>query len=110
MMLDAHLSLEAQGLLWMEAMNAATSLVNIAATSTRDVCAYESYYGKKSIVYENLQPFGQIGYVTKQAKLYKKFAEKSTKCICLSNAKDHAVDVYQVYNTETKSTQFSRDI
>ena len=58
MMLDAHFSLEAQGLFWTEAMNAATSLVNIMATSTRDVCAYESYYGKKPVVYDNLQPFG----------------------------------------------------
>ena len=80
------------------------------ATSTRDVCVYESYYSKKPIVYDNLQPFGQIGYVTKWAKLRKKFADKSTKCICLGNAKDHAADVYRVYNMVTKSTQFSRDI
>ena len=40
----------------------------------------------------------------------KKFTDKSTKCICLDNAKDHAADVYRVYNTVTKSTQFSRDI
>ena len=34
MMLDAHFSKEAQGLLWMEAMNATTSLANVTATST----------------------------------------------------------------------------
>ena len=38
------------------------------------------------------------------------FTDKCTKCICLGNAKDHAADVYRVYNTVTKSTQFSRDI
>jgi len=61
-------------------------------------------------VYDKLQPFGRIGYVTKRVKLQKKFTDKSTKCICLGNAKDHVVDVYRVYNMVTKSTQFSRDI
>ena len=69
MMLDTNFSLEVQGVLWMEAMNAAMSLANIMATSTCDVCAYESYYIKKPIVYKNLQPFRRISYVTKQAKL-----------------------------------------
>ena len=70
-MLDARFSLEAQGLLWTEAMNAAMSLANITATSTRDVCAYESYYGKKSVVCDNLQPFGRIGYVTQAGEAAK---------------------------------------
>ena len=69
MMLDAAFSLAAQGLLRMEAMNAAMSLANIMATSTHDVCVYESYYNKKPIVYKNLQPFRRISYVIKQAKL-----------------------------------------
>ena len=70
------------------------------------MCAYESYYGKKPVVYENLQPFGRIGYVTKRTKLRKKFTDMSIKCICLGNAKDHAADVYRVYNMVKKSTQF----
>ena len=43
MMLEACFSLETQGLLWTEAMNATTSLANITATSTypRRVCIRE---------------------------------------------------------------------
>ena len=98
MMLDANFSLEAQGLLWCEAMDAATGLANIAATTSKDICAYEGFYGVKPLVYENLKPFGRVGYVTKRTKIRKKFTEKSTKCICLGNAKNHAADVYRVYD------------
>ena len=110
MMLDANFSLEAQGLLWCEAMDAATGLANETATTSKDICAYRGFYSVKPLIYDNLQPFRRVGYVTKRTKIRKKFTEKSTKCICLSNAKNHAADVYRVYNTETKSTKCSRDI
>ena len=98
MMLDANFSLEAQGLLWCEAMDATTGLANIKATTSKDICAYEGFYGVKPLIYYNLQPFGRVGYVTKCTKIHEKFTEKSTKCICLGNAKNHAADIYRVYD------------
>ena len=74
----------------------------------RRVCVRELLRHEAGIIRQPT-PFGRIFYVTKRAKLWKKFIDKSTKCICLSNAKDHAADVYRVYNTVTNSTQFSRD-
>jgi hypothetical protein len=91
-------------------MDASTSLANIMASSTHETTAYEMLHNKKPTVYANLQPFGRIGYVTKRNKIKKKISEKSVKCICLGHAKNHATDVYRMNNTETKSTQFSRDI
>ena len=91
-------------------MDAATGLANITATTSKDICPYEGFKGVKPQIYENLQPFGRVGYVTKRTEIRKKFTEKSTKCMCLGNAKNHAADVYRMYDTETKSTKFSRDI
>ena len=68
------------------------------------------FQGREPQIYEHLQPFGRVGYVTKHTKIRKKFTKKSTKCICLGNAKNHVADVYRVYDTVTKSTKFSRDI
>jgi hypothetical protein len=58
MMLDARFNLDAKGLLWCEAMDAATTLCNIIVNSTSTVSAYEKYYGTVPKVYEHLQPFG----------------------------------------------------
>ena len=71
MMIDACLKKAAQGQLWSEAMDAATSLANITASSKHDKTAYEMFYNKKPTVYANLQPFGPIGYVTKRNKIKK---------------------------------------
>ena len=77
MMIDARLTKAAQGQLWSEAMDAATSLANITASSTHETTAYKMFYNKKPTVYADLQPFGRIGYVTKRNKIENKFfAEK----------------------------------
>ena len=102
MMLDVNFSKEAQGLLWCEAMDAATGLANITAMTSKDICTHEGFYGVKPLIYNNLQPFGRVRYITKHTKIPKKFTEKSTKCICLSNAMNHVADVYRAYDTETK--------
>jgi hypothetical protein len=91
-------------------MDEATSLANITVSSTHDTMAYKMFHNLKPTVYANLQPFGRIGYVTKRNKIKRKFSEKSVKCICLGHAENHAEDVYRTYNTETNSTQFSRNI
>ena len=83
MMLDANFSLKAQGLLWCEAMDAAIGLANIMAMTSKDICAYEGFKGVKPPIYEYVQPFGRVGYVTKCTKIRKKFTEKSTTFICL---------------------------
>jgi hypothetical protein len=109
-MLDARLTQGAQNKLWAEAVSTCTETGNVVVTSGSDVSADEKWYGKAPTVYETLQPWGRIGYVTKQTTFKKKFSEKSYKCICVGHAKDHAKDVYRMYNLETQKIVFSRDI
>ena len=111
MMIAAGINLEGRQKLWAEAINAATDVANILSTSVNDTSAFELLTGfKPDQVYKYLQPFGRVGYVTDRTKIKGKLTERSTKCMYVGHAKNHAGDVYRMYNPETNSTLFSRDV
>ncbi|WP_317202153.1 Ty1/Copia family ribonuclease HI, partial [Janthinobacterium sp.] len=110
MMIDAKLSDETRSLLWAEAVNYATDIANLVVLSTGDKTPQEMFFGKKTNIYNKLHPFCRIGYVTKRQKIKKKLTDKSVKCLYLGHSKQHASDVYRMFNTETKSILQSRDV
>jgi hypothetical protein len=111
MMIAAGINLEGRQKLWAEAINAARDVANITSTSVNETSAYELLTGlKPDNIYKYLQPFGRVGYVTDRTKIKGKLTERSSKCIYVGRAKNHAGDVYRMYNPETNSTLFSRDV
>ncbi|MFM5988005.1 MAG: reverse transcriptase domain-containing protein [Sphaerospermopsis kisseleviana] len=110
MMLGAHLDEEHQGQLWAEAVYTATRLHN-AVPNRVGKAPDELWYGKDGgpKILNNLVQWGRIGYVTNRLK-QPKLTPKATKMVCMGYAKDHAGDVYRMYNPETGTIIESRDV
>ncbi|MFM8622139.1 MAG: reverse transcriptase domain-containing protein, partial [Holophagaceae bacterium] len=110
MMLGAHLDETHQGNLWAEAVSTATKLHN-AVPNRVGAAPDELWYGahKGPRILEHLVQWGRIGYVTNRLK-QPKLTPKATKMVCMGYAKDHAGDVYRMYNPENGVIIESRDV
>jgi len=109
-MLGAHLDEEHQGRLWAEAVYTATQLHN-AVPNRNGGAPNDLWYGpgKGPNILPHLVQWGRIGYVTNRTK-QPKLTLKSTKMVCMGYAKDHAGDVYRMYNPVNSTVIETRDV
>ena len=97
--------------LWAEAVNCAEDVRNSMATSGSTKSANELFYGRKSSFVCHLIEFGRIRYITRRdTKIKGKLSERAIKCIMVGYARNHARDVYRLYNPSTKRISLSRDV
>jgi hypothetical protein len=68
---------------WAEAINTATVLANATKTGRRDLPADTMFYNEPSKIYEAMQPFGRIGFVTDKTKIKAKLDDRSFKQVLL---------------------------
>ena len=81
------------------------------ATSESMKSSNELFFGKKPSFLRHLVEFGRVCYVTRRdTKMKGKLAERAVKCIMVGYARNHAGDVYRLYNPNTKRILVSRDV
>ena len=80
--------------LWNEAVNCAKDTVAITYSRTTGSYPYKMFNQKESKLVKHIQPFGQIGKVTKKEKIHGKWTEKNTQMIMVGYAKNTTPDTY----------------
>ena len=107
----ANISEEYQKKLWAEAVNCTEDVCNSMATTNNSKSANGLFYGKKPSFVRFMADVGRIGYVTRRdVKMKGKLAERAINCIMVGYARNHAGDVYRLYNPSTKRILLSRDV
>ena len=96
--------------IWAECAMTTTYLSNVLSTKSNFKSPFESLFGAKPILHDNLKIFGEVGVVTTKDKIQAKLTNRGTPCIFVGYAENHSKDVYRMLNLETNSIINSRDI
>ncbi|MCP4053817.1 MAG: hypothetical protein GY739_12280 [Mesoflavibacter sp.] len=110
MMSEVDLEAETKQMLWAEAISMATRLNNYVVNKPNEIeSSYVRFFNKEPPHLDYLRTFGTVAYVTKR-NTKSKYESKSTKCIMVGYAEDHAPDCYRFLNLETRKIIQSRDV
>jgi len=98
--------------LWAECANTSGDLFNIQTHQADHKSPYEAFYGTLPPFARNLRTFGQLGVVLSSSISQFKAKLKSRGVVryFVGYAKNHAHDVYRMYNKHTGRVSVTRDI
>jgi hypothetical protein len=96
--------------IWAECARTITFLSNITASKTKEKYPYQLLFGSKPKLPSSFRIFGEIGVVTTKDNVQGKLKNRGTACIFMGYSVDHANDVYQMFNFNTKRIIHSRDV
>jgi hypothetical protein len=94
--------------MWAYAALLATKLDNILILTDKQKTPYELFYGSNPKWVLHLHSFGEIAIVKNNKKIKSKLENKGFPAIYLGPAEDHKEDVYNFWNTKTRSHFQSR--
>ena len=95
--------------LWTECANTATDLNNIV--KLKSGIPYRSFHSQDTKFIQNLHVFGEEAVIKDIAHPIKgKLKDKGIKVIVVGHAKEHAGDVFRLFNPKTRKIVSSRDV
>ena len=112
MMHRANLPLEYRNLLWTTAFDTATLLDGLVVIEINGVSQtrYEHWCGQLPKFAHHLCTWGEAGTVKIATDTSKKLNDRGAHCLFVGYCKDHAGDVYRMFNPTTKMVHMTRDV
>jgi hypothetical protein len=98
--------------LWAQCAFLTCKLENIIVKTSDLKSASEIFYGKNPIWIKNLKTFGEVAIVSDhtQRKMKNKLSDRGFACLFIGYPDNHAKDVFQFLNLDTKGILHSRDV
>ncbi len=97
-------------LLWAEAANHATDVINGIITDRNKLPPFQAFFGKFPVYFKYLKTFGQLCVVASNQKLKSKMSDRGLLCLYLGRVLDHTPDTYRFYNLSTRKVILSRNV
>ena len=112
MMHRANVPMEYRSLLWTTAFDTATLLDGLVVIELDGVSKtrYEHWSGQLPRFAHHLRTWGEAGTVKTATDTTQKLEDKGTHCIFVGYCRDHAGDVYRMFNPHTKKLHVTRDV
>ena len=111
MMHRANLPLEYRNLLWTTAFDTATLLDGLIVIKIDGVSqTREHWCGQLPKFAHHLRTWGEAGTVKISTDTSKKLNDRGAHCLFVGYCKDHAGDVYRMFNPTTKMIYLTRDV
>ena len=96
--------------LWAEAANHATDVINGLITHKNKIPPYKAFFGTQPTYFPYLKTFGQLCVVASNQKLKSKMSDRGILCLYLGRVEDHTPDTYRFYNLTTRKVLLSRNV
>ena len=83
---------------------------NILTSSTRAQSPYYLFFKQQTPIVKHLKAFGDMGIVTKDAKIRSKLSPRGIPCMFVGYPEDTTPDVYRMLNIHTNRIIKTKDI
>ena len=106
----AKLTQPLRQLLWAEAANHSTDVINGICTSTNPIPPYRAFYNKDPSYFKYLRPFGELSVIASNNKLKSKMSDRGFLGLYLGREPYHTNDTYRFLNLSSHRVLLSRNV
>jgi hypothetical protein len=99
-----------RSVVWDECARNTTFLSSITALKSREMCPYQLMFGNKPKLPSSFKMFGEMAVVTTKDDIQSKLKTRGLTYMFVGYSVDHANDVYQMLNLNTKRIINTRDV